>query len=109
MLFVYSDSHFYSVASVLSASVVYSSTTSLTISWILDDNVTATSYTISYSNTNTDCFTDSDQITGIVTSQTMYTLNDLQEGTQYSITVSALLSDGGTAGDSLTATIISAG
>ena len=71
--------------------------------------MTATSYTISYSNTNTDCFTDSDDITGIAASETMYTLTGLQEGTEYSITVTAILSDGETAEDSLTATTMTAG
>ena len=85
------------------------SPTSLNISWVLDYRSTTTSYTISYSNTNTDCFSDSDDITGIATSETMYTLTDLQEGTEYSITVTALLSGGETAEDSLTATTMTAG
>ena len=67
------------------------------------------SYIISQSNTNTDCFNDSDDITGIVASETMYTLTDLQEGTEYSITVTATLSDGETAEDNLTATTMTAG
>ena len=66
-------------------------------------------YTISYSNTNTDCFTDSDDITGIATTETMYTLTDLQKGTEYSVTVTALLSGGGTAENSLTATTMDTG
>ena len=67
------------------------------------------SYTISYSNTNTDCFTDSDDITGIAASETMYNLTDLEEDTEYSITVTALLSDGGTAEDNITATTMATG
>ena len=67
------------------------------------------SYSISYSNTNTDCFTDSDDMTGIAASETMYELTDLEEGTEYSISVTALLSDGSTAEDSLTATTTAAG
>ena len=90
-------------------SVTSTSTTSLAISWMLDDNVTASNYSISYSNTNTDCFINSDDITGITASETMYTLTDLEEGTEYSITVTALLSDGGTAEDSLTATTTATG
>ena len=63
------------------------------------------SYSISYSNTNTDCFTVSyDDITDIASSETRYILTDLQEGTEYSITVTALLSDGETVEHSLTAT-----
>ena len=81
------------------------STTSLTISWMLDERVTATGYSISYSNTNTQCFTRSyDDITGITSSETTYTLTGLQEGTEYSITVTAMLSKGETEEHNLTAT-----
>ena len=96
-------------AGALSVSVDSTSTTSLTISWTLHDSVTATSYTISYSNTNTQCFTESyDDIIGITDSETMYTLTELQEDSEYSITVTAILSDGET-GDSLRATTMAAG
>ena len=91
-------------------SVDSTSTTSLTISWTLHDSVTATSYTISFSNTNTQCFPESyDDITGITGSETMYTLSELQEGAEYSITVTAILSDGETGKDSLRATTMAAG
>ena len=85
------------------------STTSLTISWILANGVTATQYIISYSNT--DCPDDMyNDITGISDSETMYTLTDLEEGTEYSITVTAILSDdGGSGSDTVTATTISVG
>ena len=84
-------------------------TDSLTISWTvteLPEDVTATEYIISYSNT--DCPNDIyDDITG---SETMYTLIDLEEGTEYSITVTAILSDDGeTASDTVTATTIAVG
>ena len=86
------------------------STTSLTISWTLVDGVTATDYTISYSNTdNTDCFTDSSTVIPASESDTTYTLNDLEEGTEYSITVTTTLSGGGTGEDSLTATTMAVG
>ena len=69
--------------------------------------MTATGYTISYSNTNnTDCFTDSRS--GITTSGTSYTLTGLEEGTQYSITVTATLT-GGRTEDTTTATTRTAG
>ena len=64
-----------------------------------------TNYTISYSNT--DCPTDT--YDDIPTSQTMATLNDLEEGTNYSITVTVSLSGGGTGEDSLTAITETAG
>ena len=97
------------IVKTLSVAVDSLSFTHLNISWVLDYRSTTTSYTISYSNTNTDCFTDSDNITGIAASETMYTLTDLPEGTEYSITVTALLSDGETAEDNITATTMTAG
>ena len=39
----------------------------------------------------------------------MYIVTDLQEGTEYSITVTAMLSAGGSGGDSLTAFTMAAG
>ena len=96
---------------VLSVALVSTSTTSVTVSWtlVLGEGVTATSFTISYSTTDTQCFTDSNDITGIADSETMYTVTDLQEGTEYSITVTAMLSDGESGGDSLTASTMAAG
>ena len=79
----------------LSVSVTSSTTTSLTISWALEEGVTATSYSISYSATDTDCFTDSNTIPDFAGSETMYTLPGLEEGTEYSITVTATLTGGG--------------
>ena len=86
-------------------------TTSLGISWTLvpDDGVTVTSYDISYSATNTQCFTNSNVITDIAGSETMYTVTGLQEDTEYSITVTAMLSDGETEENSLTATTMGTG
>ena len=68
---------------------------------------TVSTYSISYSNTNnSQCFTDSNDISDISTSKTMYNLTGLQEATEYSITVTAILSDGETAADTLTATTL---
>ena len=93
----------------LSAYVSTTSTTSLAISWILVEDLTATSYNISYTNTDTQCFTDSDNFTDIGANETMYTVTGLQEGTKYSITVTAMLSDGETGEDNLTASTMATG
>ena len=95
----------------LSVSVTSSTTTSLTISWALDTSLSATSYFISYSATGTECFTGSNtMIPDIAGSETMYTLTGLEEGTEYSITVTATLTGGGgTEEDTITSTTISAG
>ena len=92
-----------------SLSVSSTSHNTITISWTLADDVIVTEYIISYSNT--DCPNDIyDDITGISDSETMYTLTDLEEGTEYSITVTAILSDdGGSASDTVTATTLPIG
>ena len=87
-----------------------SSTTTVTVFWRLLECVTATTYTISYFNTDTDCFTDSSTIPDIGSSETMYTLTGLEEGTEYSITVTATLTGGeGTLENTTTATTMAAG
>ena len=93
----------------LSVYVSATSTTSLVISWTLTEGVTATSYNISYTNTDTQCFTDSDNFTDIGANETMYTVTGLQEGTEYSISVTAILSDGESGEDSLTASTMATG
>ena len=82
--------------------------TSLTVSWTLEETLSAAVYTVSYTNTNnTDCFTDSGTISGI--SGAMYVLTGLEEGTEYSITVTASLTGGGTENDTITASTRTAG
>ena len=94
----------------LSVTLDSTSLTSLTVAWALPEELTVTSYTISYSNTNnTQCFTDSNDITGIAASETTYTLTELQENTEYSITLTALLSDGETKRDTLVAATMASG
>ena len=91
-------------------SVISSTTTYLTISWALVEGVNAASYSISYSATNTDCFTDSNtMIPDIAASETMYTLTGLEEGTEYSITVNATLTGGGSQQDMAVGTTVAAG
>ena len=87
------------------------SATSIRIEWTYtsDGPWTVTTYTISYSNTNTDCFNDTANITGIAANETMYTLTDLQEGTEYFITLTALMSDGETVEDNITLATVEAG
>ena len=92
---------------VFSTQVISPTYTSLTISWSLEETLRATGYTISYYNTNTDCFTDTRS--GITTSGTSYVLTGLEEGTQYSITVTATLTGGRTEQDTVTATTRNAG
>ena len=78
----------------LSISDISSTTTSISISWTLAEGVVASSYTISYSNTK--CFpSDPNTMSGISGSQTMYTLDPLEEGTEYSVTITATLTGGG--------------
>ena len=91
----------------LSVSVISSTTTSLTISWALEEGVIATSYSISYSAT--DCFTGSNTTPPIAGSETMYRLDDLEEGTEYSITVTATLTGGGSEQDMVEGTTVAAG
>ena len=93
----------------LNVSVSSSSSVSLTISWTIVENVTVTSYTIYYSNTNFNCFNDSYNISGIPGSETMYTLTGLEENTDYNLTVKASLPGGGIEVHSIEGTTLSAG
>ena len=101
---------FFPLLDGLNVSVNSLSTTSLAISWALEQSLTATTYTISYTNNDTACFTDSQTTPDIAGgSETIYTLTGLEEGTEYSITVIATLTGGGTEQDSITATTVAAG
>ena len=71
--------------------VVSAMTTSIVISWTLVAGVVAEEYTISYSNTeNTDCFTISQTVSITDGSEVSYNIEDLEEGTEYSISVSLI-------------------
>ena len=105
-----SDITMFSSLDGLSVSVTSSTTTSLTISWALVEGVTATSYSISYSATNTDCIPGSNtMIPDIAGSETMYRLDDLEEGTEYSITVTATITGEGSQQDMDVGTTLAAG
>ena len=69
--------------------------TSLSIMWqLLSTTSTVTTYTISYSNiNNTECYNDSNTINDISNSMTMLILDNLEEETEYSIIVTAILSN----------------
>ena len=58
---------------------------------MLEDGVTANSFILSYVNTNTQCFNATGGVY-IAGTETMYTITDLHEGTEYIITVTAILS-----------------
>ena len=90
-------------------SVTSSSTMSLTISWTIAENITVTSYTVSYSNRNLNCFNDSNSISRIPVSQRTYTLTGLEERTEYSITVTAYLPRGRTEARNVYGTTLTAG
>ena len=82
--------------------------TSLSIMWqLLSTTSTVTTYTISYSNiNNTECYNHNNTITDI---STMLTLEDLEEATEYSIIVTAILSNSQSQQDSTSATTLPAG
>ena len=89
---------------------VTTESTSLTISWALEEiHVPVTGYSISYSNTDTQCFTDTDIVSGIAANEICHTLTGLQEDTEYTITVTAILTIGGTTDDDVTAMTLPAG
>ena len=90
----------------LTISISYTSTTSLGIVWSLEEGATPANSTIFYSKTDTDCFNASSTIT---TSDTAYNLTGLEEHIRYFITVNAMLPDGGTRVDSISAFTMSAG
>ena len=88
------------------SSKVEASPTTLTISWMLAGSLTAHCvYDISYMNiNNTHCFNDSKNVIGRI-NDTKKTLTDLQEDTQYSITLTIV----GYGSDSITATTMATG
>ena len=80
------------LSAAISATVVSAMPTSILIRWSVSDSGEPPSgYNISYSNTeNTDCFTISETAVSITSDDRdgSYNIESLQEGTEYSITVS---------------------
>ena len=68
--------------------------TSISLQWSVIAGIQPSGYTISYSNTdNTDCFTISDTVSITDGSDMDYVIEDLEEGTEYTITVTLLRDD----------------
>ena len=83
----------FSFSGAMSVTVISAMTTSIVISWTLIAGVVAEEYTISYSNTeNTDCFIISQTVSITDGSEDSYNIEDLEEGTGYSISVSRIKS-----------------
>ena len=91
-----------SVSSVTSISV--------TISWTLG-HLTAISYVITYSTSNkSHCFNNISSSSSNISGQaTQYRINDLEDGTEYSVVVTASQSDGEITVVSISATTIAVG
>ena len=98
---------FFSTENLVSVFLESSSSISLSIRWLLAENLTATSYSITYTYTNSNCFTT--LYDSIVTIETNAFLSGLEEGTQYSITITTALSSGETGKDGLMATTMPIG
>ena len=68
------------------------SANTLTIEWELVEGVTAATYTISYYNTDTDCFhNDTGAVDDVDSGEQTYTLTGLEERSTYSVTVMTTL------------------
>ena len=85
-----------SSAGALSVVNISATATSISLQWTVIDGVQPSGYTISYSNTdNTDCFTISDTMSITDGSDMDYVIEGLQEGTEYTVTVTLLRDDDG--------------
>ena len=88
--------------------VLSASMTSLTISWELAPNTSVDNYRIVYSSADIQCRSDMSSLFGISAGETKYILTELNEGTEYTITVTAMLAGGETDEDSIIATTMAA-
>ena len=90
--------------------VVSAMPTSIVISWTLIAGAVAEEYTISYNNTeNTDCFTISQTVSITDGSEDSYNITGLEEGTEYSISVSLIRGGAVTDMDTVTHSTTGAG
>ena len=96
-------------AGALSVLVADLSSTSILLKFILIEGVEPSEYTIIYSNTNPQCFNDSRTLAITNASTVCYNITDLEEGTEYNITVILAQADGARYRDTTTATTATAG
>ena len=91
---IYNNFHKSSIVG-LTVSIDSVSATSVDLSWTLGENFTADAYSVSFSNT--DCLTESSSTaegSGSGENTGSMTFSGLEEGTQFSITVTATLNSG---------------
>ena len=86
---------------VIFFNITESSATLLYLSWVPESGVPVTTYNISYSNTNKKCFSDSKSDKGVDNETLNYTLQGLQEHTEYLVKV-AVVHEGRTVGSTET-------
>ena len=85
------------------------SSTSILLQFSVVEGVEPSEYTIIYSNTNTQCFSDSGTLSITDASAEDYNIEGLQEGTEYTITVILARTDGASDRDTETAATTDAG
>ena len=85
-----------SSAGAISVEDISATATSISLQWSVIDDVQPSGYTVSYSNTdNTDCFTISNTVSITDASDMDYVIEGLEEGTEYTVTVTLLQDDDG--------------
>ena len=97
------------LAGALSVFVAGLSSTSILLQFSVVEGVEPSGYTITYSNTNTQCYSDSGTLSITNASAEDYNIEGLEEGTKYTITVILVRTDGASDADTVTATTAVAG
>ena len=90
-------------------SVAGLSSTSILLNFSVIEGVEPSGYNIIYSNTNTQCFSDSDTLSITDASVEGYNIEGLEEGTEYTITVILERADNASDTDTETVTTADAG